>query len=153
MDEFAHLGHTQMEYWKVWCYLCISVGGIFPSTLKCKVDSQFPSALSPDQNTQCILGGWRWVLSCPHLDALSLSNSPHARSLSSLRQQKGKKKRNKHQCWGRNIEYAHDARCLQQSPKMCNVSWRCDVCALCVYVHVFFCFFFTWSESWSDWHI
>lgn len=38
----------------------------------------------------------------PHLVVLSLSNSPHARSLSLLRQQE--KKDNKQQCCGRNAE-------------------------------------------------
>lgn len=79
---------SEIEYSKECWYFCISIGRIFPYSLKCKVDFHLSSALNPDQNTQCIWGDWRCTLSCPRLDMRSLSNSPHACSLSSLRQQK-----------------------------------------------------------------
>ena len=119
-----------------------------PTSLICKVDFLSPSALSLDQNIHSaheVAGGECCPAPPPHLDTLSLSDSPHARPLSSLRQEKERKKekerKNKHQRRGRDIGYAHDAWCLQHSPKMGSVSRRCDVCVcvcVCVCVGVLF---------------
>ena len=157
-DECARLGRTRAELWKRWWYFCISLGCFFfflrPTSLICKVDFLSPSALSLDQNIHSaheVAGGECCPAPPPHLDTLSLSDSPHARPLYSLRQEKERKKerKNKHQRRGRDIGYAHDAWCLQHSPKMGSVSRRCDVCVcVCVCVCVGVLFSAVWVTIW-----
>ncbi len=138
----VHTRDAHRQYYKSWWYLCISVGWIFLSTLKCKVDSHFPSALSPDQNTQCILGGWRWVLSCPRLHTPSLPDSPHA-LFSFFTEATGRKKKR-----GTNISVEAGILNMRvmlgasSSPLRCAM-WAEGVTCVCM------CYFFTvWVMIW-----
>ena len=133
---------SEVEYRKEWWYFCISVGWIFSYTLKCKVDFHFPISIEswPEYTVQT-----RWlevsVVLPPPRYAITVKFPSRTFSFfteATGEGKKKKKKRNKHQCWGRNIGYAHDAWRSLQSPKMWveGVMWRAACACTCFTVWV-----------------